>query len=194
MSAPHWRWQTDFPFRFLAEPIQTRLPGALTNWLCRPAYSSEPTVRAVPALQDSPPVLVMLGCVRVPSPTFVEHSKPRRPQHPMLGRFLDAAQQKPLHGTGWCSQCRDWEASRTSNLAVWRRAVWSTGDRLETLAILEYEDGGGARTLRPGKLQASLKCRSCKKGRYALRRSHDRPSISTSSSSAISTYSSTIRS
>jgi hypothetical protein len=40
-------------------------------------------------------VLVMLGCVRVPSPTFVEHSKPRRPQHPMLGRFLDAAQKKP---------------------------------------------------------------------------------------------------
>jgi hypothetical protein len=40
-------------------------------------------------------VLVMLGCVRVPSPTFVEHSKPRRPQHPMLGRFLDAAQKTP---------------------------------------------------------------------------------------------------
>jgi hypothetical protein len=31
MSGPHWRWQTDFPFSFLAEPIQTRFPGALTN-------------------------------------------------------------------------------------------------------------------------------------------------------------------
>jgi hypothetical protein len=59
---------------------------------------------------------------------------------PALGPFLWCGLKKSQHGTGWCFQCREvWESSRAFNLAVWRRAVWSIGDRLETLAILEFD-------------------------------------------------------
>jgi hypothetical protein len=97
----------------------------------------------------------------------VEHSKSRRPQLALaLGPLLWCRLKKSLHGTGWCFQCRE-VGDYASNLAVWRRAVWSIGDRLETLAILEQRDGGGTRTTPIWKLEAALKCRSCKKGRCA---------------------------
>ena len=31
MSGPHWRWPTGLTFKFHAGPVQTRVPGALTN-------------------------------------------------------------------------------------------------------------------------------------------------------------------
>jgi hypothetical protein len=31
MSGPHWLWPTGFQLKFHAEPMQTRVPGALTN-------------------------------------------------------------------------------------------------------------------------------------------------------------------
>lgn len=41
MSAPHWRWPTDFPFRFLAEPFHPAFPGALTDCFADLLISSE---------------------------------------------------------------------------------------------------------------------------------------------------------
>jgi hypothetical protein len=63
-------------------------------------------------------------------------------------------------------QCRE-VGDYASYLAVWRRAVWSIGNRRETLGIIEQRDSGGAQTTPIWKLEAALKCRSCKKGRYA---------------------------
>jgi hypothetical protein len=92
--------------------------------------------------------------------------------HPRWGRCFGSGSKKSLHGTGWCFQCRE-VGDYASNLAVWWRAVWSIGHRLEILAILEQRDGGGTRTTPIWELEAALKCRSCKKGAIHAARSPD---------------------
>ena len=91
-------------------------------------------------------MLVMMGCARFPTPTFVEHSKPTRPQHPMLEPFPRSELKKFLHGRGWHLQCREkfWESiTRVQPSGVTACCLVNRGHPWEG-------DGGGREPRRSG--------------------------------------------